>query len=55
VMDVPAPMGIGTVELNDGRIVKGFICEPSAVSADSGANDITAFGGWIAYLDSLQK
>jgi len=55
VTDVPAPMGIGTVELNDGRIVKGFICEPSAVSADSGANDITAFGGWIAYLDSLQK
>ena len=55
VMDVPAPMGIGTVELNDGRLVKGFICEPSAVSADSGANDITAFGGWIAYLDSLQK
>jgi allophanate hydrolase len=55
VMDVPAPMGIGTVELNDGRLVKGFICEPSAVSADSGANDITAFGGWLAYLDSLQK
>jgi allophanate hydrolase len=55
VMDVPSPMGIGTVELNDGRLVKGFICEPSAVSADSGANDITAFGGWIAYLDSLQK
>jgi allophanate hydrolase len=54
VMEVPAPMGIGTVELNDGRIVKGFICEPSAVSADSGAEDITAFGGWIAYLDSLQ-
>ncbi|SOE93713.1 allophanate hydrolase [Burkholderia sp. D7] len=55
VMDVPAPMGIGTVELNDGRLVKGFICEPSAVSAESGANDITALGGWIAYLDSLQK
>ena len=55
VMDVPAPMGIGTVELDDGRVVKGFICEPSAVSADSGAHDITAFGGWLAYLDSLQN
>jgi allophanate hydrolase len=55
VMDVPSPMGIGTVALSDGRVVKGFICEPSAVSAESGAQDITAFGGWIAYLDSLQK
>ncbi|WP_174363292.1 allophanate hydrolase [uncultured Caballeronia sp.] len=55
VMDVPSPMGIGTVELADGRFVKGFICEPWAVSADSGAQDITAFGGWIAYLDGLNK
>jgi allophanate hydrolase len=54
-MDVPSPMGIGTVELADGRFVKGFICEPWAVSADSGAQDITAFGGWIAYLDGLNK
>ncbi|KQR74266.1 allophanate hydrolase [Burkholderia sp. Leaf177] len=54
VMDVPSPMGIGTIELSDGRFVKGFICEPWAVSEMSGARDITAFGGWIAYLDSLQ-
>lgn len=54
VMDVPAPMGIGTVELADGRFVKGFICEPWAVLELSGAQDITSFGGWIAYLDSLQ-
>jgi allophanate hydrolase len=33
--------------------VKGFICEPSAVSEDSGALDITEFGGWLAYLDDL--
>lgn len=55
VMDVPSPMGIGTVELADGRFVKGFICEPWAVSAESGAQEITAFGGWIAYLDSLKN
>jgi allophanate hydrolase len=53
VMDVPSPMGIGTIELIDGRFVKGFVCEPWAVSAESGALDITAFGGWITYLDSL--
>ena len=53
VADVPAPLGIGTLQLAGGRAVKGFICEPSAVSDDSGALDITSFGGWLAYLDSL--
>ncbi|HZZ11861.1 MAG TPA: allophanate hydrolase [Paraburkholderia sp.] len=52
VMDVPAPLGIGTVQLADGRAVKGFICEPAAVGADSGATEITAFGGWLAWLGS---
>ncbi len=54
VADVPAPMGIGSMELPDGRVVKGFICEPDAVSPASGATDITAFGGWLAYLDSIK-
>ncbi|SMP53472.1 allophanate hydrolase [Noviherbaspirillum suwonense] len=49
VADVPAPLGIGSVELADGRIVKGFICEPSALD---GAQDISAHGGWRAYLAS---
>ncbi|WP_181448466.1 allophanate hydrolase [Paraburkholderia phytofirmans] len=53
VADVPAPLGIGTVQLANGVNVKGFICEPSAVSDGSGATDITSFGGWRAYLDSL--
>ena len=34
--------------------MKGFICEPSAVDDDSGARDITSFGGWLAYLASLR-
>lgn len=53
VMDVPAPMGIGSFELPDGSQVKGFICEPASVAAGSGAKDITAFGGWVAYLASV--
>lgn len=46
---IPAPLGIGTLELADGRTVKGFICEPWALED---AEDITAFGGWRAYLAS---
>ncbi len=47
VAEVPAPMTIGTVVLEDGSSVKGFSCEPSALE---GAEDITRFGGWRAYL-----
>jgi allophanate hydrolase len=53
VADVPAPLGIGTVQVADGRRVKGFICEPSALTAAAGPRDITAYGGWLAYLNSL--
>ena len=52
VADVPAPLGVGSVQLANGLAVKGFICEPSAVSNGSGALDITSYGGWLAYLDS---
>ncbi|MBV1934314.1 MAG: hypothetical protein KUG59_06470 [Parvibaculaceae bacterium] len=44
---VPAPLGIGNVELADGSWVKGFICEQIAIED---ATDITAHGGWKAYL-----
>lgn len=49
---IPAPLGIGTLTLNDNREVKGFICEGSAVK---GATDITHLGGWRAYIASLKK
>jgi allophanate hydrolase len=49
---IPAPLGIGTLRLEDGREVKGFICEGAAVE---GATDITHLGGWRAYIKSLQK
>ncbi|MBI1182396.1 MAG: allophanate hydrolase [Alphaproteobacteria bacterium] len=47
---VPSPLGIGTVELEDGLGVKGFLCEDWAVR---GAEDITAYGGWKAYCTAL--
>ncbi len=50
VAGVPAPLGIGTVTLADGREAKGFICEPYGLND---ARDITAFGGWAAYVASL--
>lgn len=49
---VPAPLGIGTLTLHDNRQVKGFICEGAALE---GARDITEFGGWRAYLQSLAR
>jgi allophanate hydrolase len=47
---VPAPLGLGTVTLAGGSDVTGFLCEAHAVR---GAHDITDFGGWRAYLESL--
>lgn len=47
VAEIPAPLGIGSVELEDGSVVKGFLCEPYALA---GARNITAFGGWRAFL-----
>jgi len=49
VAAIPPPLGIGTLQLPDGITVKGFICEPAALA---GAKDITAFGGWRAFLKS---
>jgi allophanate hydrolase len=52
VAEIPAPLCIGTLELEDGSSVKGFLCEPIALE---GAQDITDFGGWRAYRQSLPK
>lgn len=48
---ISSPLGIGTLELEDGEQVKGFVCEPHGLE---GAQDITTFGGWVAYLKSLR-
>ncbi len=52
IADVPQPLGIGTLTLKTGEQVKGFICEPCGVA---GAEDVTRFGGWRAYLASQQS
>jgi len=43
VAAIPAPLGVGTVELDDGTAAKGFLVEAIAVRD---ARDITSFGGW---------
>jgi allophanate hydrolase len=52
VVDVPAPLAIGTVTLASGEAVKGFVAEPRAID---GACDITALGGWRAYIAEAGK
>jgi allophanate hydrolase len=52
VVEVPPPLAIGTVTLDDGTEVKGFVAEPRALD---GAEDITALGGWRAYIAGLAK
>ena len=47
VAALPQPMAIGSVELADGTRAPGFLCEPAALA---GAREITAHGGWRAYL-----
>ena len=44
---VAAPLSLGRVRLSDGTEVLGFLCE--AYAAGSGAEDITAAGGWRSY------
>jgi allophanate hydrolase len=43
------PLALGSVELADGSVVHGFLCEAPATA---GALDISAFGGWRAWLAS---
>ena len=52
VQNIPAPLGIGKVTLDDGSQVSGFLCEAHAVS---GAQEITPLGGWRGYIQSLRE
>jgi allophanate hydrolase len=47
VAGIPAPLGIGQVELADGRWVSGFICDAYGLE---GARDITEFGSWREWM-----
>lgn len=44
---IPAPLCIGTIALENGQSAQGFLVEPAGLD---GAEDITALGGWRAYL-----
>jgi len=44
---IPHPLGLGKVELADGRWVTGFLMESSHITH---SRDISSFGGWRAYL-----
>jgi len=47
VAAVPPPLGIGCATLDNGDVVKCFICESYAIEH---ATEITSFGGWRNYL-----
>ncbi len=47
VAAIPPPLSIGTVRLDDGRAIKGFLVEAVDVGA---ARDISSFGGWRAFM-----
>lgn len=47
VAQVPPPLSIGSILLEDGGTVKGFLCEGYAIQ---GALDISDFGGWREFL-----
>jgi allophanate hydrolase len=44
---IPAPLGLGRIELADGQSVTGFLCEAYAAAS---AADISAHGGWRTFL-----
>ena len=44
---VPAPLGLGPVELDDGSTVTSFLVPAEDVST---AEDVSAFGGWRGFL-----
>ncbi|TBR42043.1 allophanate hydrolase [Marinomonas agarivorans] len=49
LQQIPHPLGLGQIELDDQEWVMGFICEPVGMA---GATDISQFGGWRHFLAS---
>ena len=47
LLNEPAGLSIGKVQLNDGSIVLGVLGEPALVE---GHREITRYGGWRAYV-----
>ena len=49
---IPSPLGLGSIELADGQLAKGFLCEQAGTQ---GATDISSFGGWRAYVQEQAR
>jgi allophanate hydrolase len=47
VAAIPPPLGIGTIDLDDGTSAKGFLVETAGLSQ---AIDISAYGGWRSFI-----
>ena len=52
LLQEPEGLTIGKVELEDGKTVLGVVGEPALVE---GMREITAWGGWRAYLKSKKE
>lgn len=52
VAAIPVPLAIGKVQLADGVLVSGFVCDNLGVV---GAQDITQHGGWKVWLKTLPR
>ncbi len=52
VSAIARPLCIGTIELDDGSFVQGFLCEADALA---NATDISQHGGWRAYLRARES
>ena len=52
VAEIPSPLGVGSLTLEDGSTVQGFVCTHPI---DAHAQDISRFGGWRNYLVSRTR
>lgn len=50
MIQIAEPLCIGTVILEDGSSVYGFLCESDAIKY---AEEISSYGGWRGYLKTL--
>ena len=50
LLSIPQPLGLGKIELEDGKLVTGFICvHGNIISHDTGVEDISDFKSWRKY------
>ena len=55
MVQVPPPLGIGTVGLEDGSSTYGFVCEGIVGEGGPGVEDISHLGSWLEYVKADNK